>query len=101
MTAWAGSTPHTLALSQLRHLSSAPSLAKILSQLSGMTGCKSVVQMRMVSSRLYSTEARRSRLLSSLPSAQGAVSSIYLLARSMTLNTSSRPFCSWSLSISA
>ena len=101
MTAWLGSTPHTLALSQLRQASSAPSLANILSQVSGMTGSSRVVQMRMVSSRLYSTAARRSRLFSSLPSAQGAVSSIYLLARSMTLNTSSSPFCSCSLSISA
>ena len=40
-------------------------------------------------------------LPSSLASFQGAFSSIYLLARSMTLKISSSPFCSWSLSISA
>ena len=97
----AGSTPHTLALSQVRAASSAPILAKILPQLSGITGCNSAVQTRMVSSRLYSTVARRTRLLSSLPSVHGAVSSIYLLARSMTLKISSRLFWSWSFSISA
>ena len=79
----------------------APILAKIFSQVSGITGISSVVHTRMVSSRLYSTVASRTCLLSSLPSVQGAVSSIYLLARSMTLKISSSPFCSWSLSISA
>ena len=84
--------PQTLALSQVRSSAAAPIFSKILPQVSGITGVSSVVQTRTVSSRLYSTVASRTRFVSSLPSTQGAVSSIYLLARSMTLNTSSRPF---------
>ena len=48
--------------------------------------------MRMVSSRLYSTFARRGLPSSLLASTQGAFSSIYLLAREMTLKTSARAF---------
>ncbi len=75
--------------------------AKIFSQLSGMKGWSSVVQMRTVSSRLYITVARRVFFASSLASTQGAFSSIYLLARSSTLKISARAFWNWSFSISA
>ena len=62
-----------------------------MAMLSGMKGVSRMPQMRVVSSRLYITWARRAPLASiSLARAQGMVSSIYLLARAMTLNTSSR-----------
>ena len=66
-----------------------------------MNGSRSVVQMRMVSSRLYMTEARRGLFASSLASAQGIVSSIYLFARWMHLKISSSPFWNWNFSICA
>ena len=89
----AGSAPNAAALSQLRRLLSVtPSWAKILSQAAGIKGCSSVAQMRSVSARLYSTRARRGRLASSLASTQGAVSSMYLLARAITANTSASAF---------
>ena len=66
-----------------------------------MNGVSSTVQMRMLSRRLYMTEARRGLLASSLASAQGAVSSIYLLARWMHLKMSSSAFWNWNFSISA
>ena len=84
----AGSTPQTAALSHVVCSAAAPICVKAFAQLSGMKGSRSVTVMRSVSSRLYSTVARRARLLSSLARTQGAVSSIYLLAREMTLNTS-------------
>ena len=55
--------------------------------------------MRRHSSRLYRTLARRAFLLSSLASCQGAVSSMYLFARWMSLKTSSSARWSWNLSI--
>ena len=57
-----------------------------------ITGSSRAAQMRTVSSRLYRTLARRGWLASSLARTQGAFSSIYLLAREMTLNTSARAF---------
>ena len=89
----AGSTPQTAALSHVVCSAVAPICVKAFVQLSGMNGSRSVTVMRSVSSRLYSTVARRARLLSSLASTQGAVSSIYLLAREMTLNTSMSACC--------
>ena len=81
--------PHAAALSQVWPASSAPIWANSLVMLSGMKGVSSTPQMRVVSSRLYMTVASRAPLASmSLASAQGAVSSIYLLARATTLNTS-------------
>ena len=80
---------------------SAPICAKIFSQESGMNGSRSVVQMRMDSSRLYMTDARRGPLPSSLASAHGIVSSIYLLARWTHLKISSRAFWNWNFSICA
>ena len=86
--------PHWAALSQVRQPSQAPIWAKSLSMLSGMKGVSSTPQMRVASSRLYMTLASRGPLASmSLARAQGAVSSIYLLARAMTLKTSAR--ASW------
>ena len=85
----AGRAPQTAALSQPVSSPFAPIWAKAFSQLDGMKGTSRLVQMRRLSSRLYMTEARRARLVSSLARVQGAVSSIYLLAREMTRNTSS------------
>ena len=73
--------PHFAALSQSRQHAHAPICAKIFSQEAGMNGVSRMVQMRMVSRRLYITLARRARLASSLASTHGAVSSIYLFAR--------------------
>ena len=73
-------------------------LTAALAVLSGMNGVNSWVQIRSASSRLYMTVARRSLLASSLASTQGAVSSIYLFAREMTLKTSSRAAWVWKVS---
>ncbi len=68
--------------------------------LSGMKGVSSWVQIRSASSRLYITVARRALFASSFASTQGAVSSIYLFAREMTLKTSSSAVWVWKVSIS-
>ena len=91
---FAGRAPNTAALSQLEDFSSAPICAKAFSQLSGMKGLSMIRLMRRHSRRLYRTLARRAFLLSSLASCQGAVSSIYLFARWMSLKTSSSARCS-------
>ena len=58
-----------------------------------MKGVRRMAEMRSTSSRLYMTVARRVPLASmSLASTQGAFSSMYLLARPMTLKTSARAF---------
>ena len=95
----AGSTPYSPALSQLWQLSPAPICRKAFSQLSGMKGVSRIRDTRSASSRLYITEASRAFLLSSLASTQGAVSSMYLLARWISLKISSRARCSWKASI--
>ena len=96
----AGRLPHLAAASQVRSSAGTPICSKAFSQLSGMKGVSSWVQMRRASSRSYMTVARRAFFASSLASSQGAFSSIYLLAREMTLNTSSSAACVWKESIS-
>ena len=90
--ALAGIEPTAAALSQVFRLSSTPNWAKIFSQVSGINGWSSTVQTRSVSARLYSTRARRGLVSSLLASTQGAVASMYLLALSITSNTSARAF---------
>ena len=90
---FAGREPHFPALSQVVHPAQAPICPKSLAQELGMKGLRSTPEMRRHSSRLYMTRARRGRLASSLARTQGAVSSIYLLARAMSLKTSAR--ASW------
>ena len=97
---FSGRLPQWAALSQQRTDSSAPIWAKARSQLSGMKGVSRQVQMRRVSSRLYMTEASLARFDSSLARTQGAFSSIYLLAREMTLNISSSAAWVWKVSMS-
>ena len=99
--AFSGVTPHFAAASHVLPSSSAPICAKIFPADSGMNGVSSAAQMRMDSSRLYRTDARRGRLASSLASAHGAVSSIYLLARWMHRKISSSAFWNWYFSICA
>ena len=88
----AGSVPNAAALAQVLPSASTPSWAKIFSHASGMNGCSSTVAIRSVSARLYSTRARRGLFSSLLASTQGAVASMYLLAASMTSNTSASAF---------
>ena len=58
-----------------------------------MKGVSRMAHTRRVSRRLYMTVARRTPLASiSLARTQGAFSSIYLLAREMTLKISPRAF---------
>ena len=66
-----------------------------------MNGWSRSVQMRMDSRRLYMTQARRGIFSSFLASCHGIVSSIYLFARWMHLNTSSSAFWNWNFSICA
>ena len=95
-----GSRPNLHRLSQSA-FSEAPMRRRISALVSGMNGCSRPPQMRMVSSRLYMTQARRGRLLSSRARIQGAVSSIYLLAREMTAKTSLSAFWKANCSICA
>ena len=97
-----GRLPQTLAESQVCTPSSAPIWAKSLAEESGMKGASRMPQMRVASSRLYRTWARRVPLASiSLAKAQGMDSSMYLLARWMTLKTSSRALWGAQASMSA
>ena len=57
-------------------------------------------QTRMASSRSYITAARRGLFSSFFARIQGAVSSMYLLARLTTLNTSAKAFWKAKASIS-
>ena len=58
-----------------------------------LTVVLALAQMRMHSSSVYMTDARRARFASSLASVHGAFSSIYLLAREITRKTSAMAFC--------
>ena len=59
----------------------------------GMKGVSRTAEMRSTSSRLYITRASRAPLASmSLARVQGVFSSIYLLARPITLKISARAF---------
>ena len=69
-----------------------PSCCAILGVVLGKNGVSSTAATRSTSHRLYSTAARRGRLASSFASTQGAVSSMYLLARWMTLKISASAF---------
>ena len=64
----------------------------VLRVAKSMDGVSSTAATRSTSHRLYSTAARRGRLASSFASTQGAVSSMYLLARWMTLKISASAF---------
>ena len=66
-----------------------------MSQLSGMKGVRQIRLTRSASTRLYMTSARRGLLASSRARTQGAVSSMYLLARWMQRNTSSSATEGW------
>ena len=97
-----GRAPHSAAASQVRLSAGAPIWAKSFSQLSGMKGVSRMPQMRVASSRLYSTWASRLPLVSiSFARAQGAFSSIYLLARWMALKISSRALWGAKVSMSS
>ena len=60
--------------------------------VSGIKGASRPAQIRTVSSRLYKTLASLGWVASLLASTQGAFSSIYLLAREMTLKISPKAF---------
>ena len=65
-----------------------PKAASIFSLVSGIKLSSSDAQISTVSARLYKTSFKRSFCVSSLASAQGMVSSIYLFARRRSVNIS-------------
>ena len=87
---FAGRTPNLPKLSYLMSSSEAPICSKALGIIVGINGSSSAAHILMVSKRLYKTVASLADFAGSFANIQGAVSSIYLLARDTTVIISVR-----------